>query len=84
MLTNTKNRSPTSSSSRDRKSSASFAPPRSGNAAALGTRARRGKFLQMLAKFGGLLVKFVEQSFHVGPVETNLCRAGTELVCLEQ
>ena len=84
MLTSTKKRSPTSSSSRTRKSSGMIWRPEPAIAAAFGARAGSGKFLQMLAKFGSLLAEFLEQAFHVRPVETNLRRARTELVGLQQ
>ena len=38
----------------------------------------------MLAKFPSLLAKLIEQAFHIRPVETNLRRARTELVGLQQ
>src|ERR1039458_9533531 len=38
----------------------------------------------MLAQFASLLAKFLEQTFHVRPVETDLRRARTELVGLKQ
>ena len=79
-----KNRSPTSSSRRSRRSSGTCCPPAPATPAAMRLRTRRGKFFRFCSQFVGFFLQLVEQAFDVRPVEADMCRPRAEFVGFHQ